>query len=133
MTKTIRQSVSFRSPPHAVFEALLDSRRHSDFTGDKARISRKVGGTFSTFGGYATRKNLKIEREKVLAQSWRTTDFEDEEPDSTITFRFSKEGKGTRLSFVQSGVPDRLAADLAQGWKDFYWAPLKAYLGRPTE
>ncbi len=133
MTKTIRQSVSLRSPPHAVFEALLDSRRHSDFTGDRARISRKVGGTFSTFGGYASGKNLKIERDKVLVQSWRTTDFEDEEPDSTITFRFSKEGKGTRLSFVQSGVPDRLAADLAQGWRDFYWGPLKAYLGRPTE
>lgn len=45
----------------------------------------------------------------------------------------SKKGKGTRLIFVHSDVPDDLADDLAQGWIDFYWTPLKAYLGTPDE
>ncbi len=132
MTKTIRQTVTLDAPPHAVFEALLDSKKHSAFTGDTARMSRKVGGRFSSFGGYATGTNVRIEKDKVLVQTWRTTDFRDGEKDSKVMFHLSKKGAGTRLMFVHSDVPDRLAADLAQGWKDFYWEPLKAYLGRST-
>jgi len=132
MAKTIRQTVILDAPPHAVFEALLDSKKHGAFTGDQATISRRVGGSFSAFGGYATGKNVRIEKDKVIVQSWRTTDFKEKEPDSKVMFHFSKKGVGTRLMFVHSDVPDRLAEDLAQGWKDFYWEPLKAYLGRPT-
>lgn len=132
MAKTIRQTVILDASPHAVFEALLDSKKHSAFTGDEATISRKVGGNISAFGGYATGKNLRIEKDKVIVQSWRTTDFKEKEPDSKVMFHFSARGKGTRLMFVHSDVPNRLAEDLAQGWKDFYWEPLKAYLKRPT-
>ncbi len=56
--------------------------------------------------------------------------------DEVHGLHFSQLEKGqifTLWALVQSGVPDRLAVDLAQGWKDFYWGPLKAYLGRPTE
>lgn len=130
MAKTIRQTVILEAPPHAVFEALLDSKKHGAFTGDQATISRRVGGSFSAFGGYATGKNVRIEKDKVIVQSWRTTDFKEKEPDSKVMFHFSKKGVGTRLMFVHSDVPDRLAEDLAQGWKDFYWEPLKAYLER---
>lgn len=89
MAKTIRQTVNLDAPPHVVFGALLDSKKHSAFTGDTARISRKVGGTFSTFGGYATGKNLRIEKDKVIVQSWRTTDFKEKEPDSKVTFHLT--------------------------------------------
>lgn len=62
MAKSIRQTAHFDAPPHAVFEALMDGERHAAFTGDAARIVRKIGGTFSTFGGYATGKTLKLEK-----------------------------------------------------------------------
>jgi hypothetical protein len=47
-------------------------------------------------------------------------------------FHLSKKEGGTRLIFVQSNVPDRLAEELRQGWIDFYWTPLKAYLESST-
>jgi hypothetical protein len=28
---------------------------------------------------------------------------------------------------VHSGVPAELADDVAEGWKEFYWEPLKKY------
>lgn len=133
MAKSIRQTAHFDAPPHAVFEALMDGERHAAFTGDAARIVRKIGGTFSTFGGYATGKTLKLEKDKLIVQSWRTTEFRKGDPDSRVMIHLSKKGKGTRLIFVHSDVPDDLADDLAQGWIDFYWTPLKAYLGTPDE
>ena len=132
MATTIRQTVAFDAPPHALFEALLDSKKHSAFTGAKASISRKVGGKISAWDGYIEGKNLRIEKDKVIVQSWRTTEFKESDPDSQVMFHFSKKGGGTRLMFVHSKVPDRLAEDFRQGWIDNYWVPLKAYLESPT-
>lgn len=133
MATTIRQTVQFDATPHAVFEALMDSKKHSAFTGAKASMSRKVGGTISAWDGYIGGKNLRIEKDKVIVQSWRTTEFKASDPDSQVMFHFSERGKGTRLMFVHSKVPDGLAEDLRQGWIDNYWTPLKAYLEHPTE
>ncbi len=132
MAATIRQTVEFDAPPHAVFEALLDSKKHAAFTGQSASISRRVGGKMTAGDGYIEGKNLRIEKDKVIVQTWRTTDFKDSDPDSQIMFHFSKKGKGTRLIFVHSKVPTRLAEEFRQGWIDFYWVPLKAYLESPT-
>ena len=44
---------------------------------------------------------------------------------------YSRKGKGTRLIFVHSKVPGAQADDIKQGWIDFYWEPLKAYLAKP--
>lgn len=132
MATTIRQTVLLEASPHVVFEALLDSKKHSDFTGAPASISRKVGGRISAWDGYIEGKNLRIEKDKVIVQSWRTTEFTESDPDSQVMFHFSKKGDGTRLMFVHSKVPDRLAETLRQGWIDSYWVPLKAYLEPPT-
>ena len=132
MATTIRQTVEFSAPPHAVFEALLDSKKHSAFTGSKASISRKVGGKMSAWDGYIEGKNLRIEKDKVIVQSWRSTEFHAKDADSQVMFHFSKKGTGTRLIFVHSKVPDRLAEELRQGWIDNYWVPLKEYLESPT-
>jgi len=129
MGKTIRQTVLFDSPPHEVFEALLDSKQHAAFTGDKAKINRRIGGTFSVFGGWAKGKTLRLEKDKIIVQSWRTVEFAVDDPDSQVMFHFSKKGKGTRLIFVHSKVPEDQVKAVRQGWKDFYWRPLKAYLG----
>ncbi len=132
MATTIRQTVTFDAPPHAVFEALMDSKRHSAFTGSKASISRKVGGKISAWDGYIEGKNLRLEKDKVIVQTWRTTEFEEGDEDSQVMFHLSEKGTGTRLMFVHSKVPDRLAEDFRQGWIDNYWVPLKAYLDSPT-
>jgi len=50
-TKTIEQSVTFNASPHDVYEALMDSEKHAQFTGSKASISREVGGPFTAYDG----------------------------------------------------------------------------------
>jgi activator of HSP90 ATPase len=35
--------------------------------------------------------------------------------------------KGTQITMVHSNVPLELKEELAEGWVEFYWNPLKAY------
>jgi uncharacterized protein YndB with AHSA1/START domain len=49
-TKTIRQTVTFKAAPLAVYEMLMDSKKHKSLSGEEAKISRKVGGPFTAWG-----------------------------------------------------------------------------------
>lgn len=126
-TKTIKQVFEFDAEPHEVYEALIDSKKHSEFTDAKAVISRKVGGKFSVWGGYAEGKNIELIPDKKVVQSWRAAE-EDWPTDhySTVTFSFSKTKNGTKMSFTQTGVPETSYESISQGWKDFYWKPMES-------
>lgn len=126
-TRTIRQSVTLKASPHEVYEMLMDSRRHSKFTEAKASISRKIGGKFTAMDGYIDGVNIDLVADKKIVQSWRGSDWS-EGHYSKATFSLKKVKSGTRLTFTQSGVPDEHCAGISQGWRDFYWTPLKKIL-----
>jgi hypothetical protein len=44
-----------------------------------------------------------------------------------LELTFTKKGNNTEISIVQSDVPAEQAAELEEGWTEFYWEPLKAY------
>lgn len=127
-TKSIRQNTQFKAAPHDVYEALMDSRKHGKFTGGKARISRKVGGKFSVYDGYASGVNLKLVPDREITQTWRADDWP-EGYFSRVSFKLTSNRAGTKLVFVQTGVPVEQYADIKQGWIDFYWKPMKEWLG----
>ena len=126
-TKAIRQSVTFKTSPHAVYEALMDSRKHSRFTGAKASISRKVKGKFTAYDGYIEGIHLDLVPDKKIVQSWRGSDWPDGHF-SKATFSLEKIKNGTRLTFRQSGVPVQYYRGINQGWRDYYWKPMKEML-----
>ena len=126
-TKNIKQTVTIKATPHEIYEALMDSRKHSKFTEGKASISRKVGGKFSISDGYIEGTNLELVPDEKIVQSWRASDWQ-EGHYSKVTFKLSKVEKGTRLDFTQTGVPEDQYEDISQGWKDYYWEPMKEFL-----
>jgi activator of HSP90 ATPase len=123
-TKTIRQSATFRTSPHVVYEMLMDSRKHARFTGETASISRKVGGKFTAYGGYISGVNLELVPDKKISQSWRGSDWP-EGHFSRVTFSLEEARGGTRLAFRQSGVPEAHYDSINQGWRDYYWEPMR--------
>ena len=129
MPRSIKQTVTIQATPQEIYEALMDSRRHAKFTGGSARISRKVGGRFSVFDGYASGKNLKLVAGRKIVQTWRADDWP-EGHYSTVNFALAKTGRGTRLMFTQTNVPGKYVRSVRKGWTDFYWKPLKAMLAR---
>lgn len=129
-SRTIRQSATFKATMHAVYEALMDSKKHSQFTGSEARISRKVGGQFTIYGGDIEGVNLELQPDFKIVQSWRFSDWP-EGHYSKATFSISEAATGTRLTFVQTGVPEEVYEDICQGWRDYYWGPMKKMLDKP--
>jgi activator of HSP90 ATPase len=126
-TRNIRQKVVFNASAHEVFELLMDSKKHAGFTGDKASISRKKGGRITAYGDYIEGKNLEIVKDKKIVQSWRSSDWPEGHYSkaSFILAKDPKNAKGSVLTFLQEDVPADMHDDIAQGWKDFYWEPMK--------
>ena len=125
-TKTLRQSVLLRATPHEVYEALMDSKKHAEFTHSPAIIDRKVGGEFITFDGWASGTTLELIPDKKIEQKCRAADWPQGHY-STVTFELSAEGQQTKLVFTQAGIPEDLYSDLESGWVEFYWDNLVAY------
>jgi activator of HSP90 ATPase len=126
-TKTVRQTVTFKATPHEIYEMLMDSGKHARFTGDKATISRTVGGRFSVYDGGLTGVNLELVPDRRIVQSWRSSDWP-EGHFSRVTFALAEVAGGTRLAFRQSGVPEDEYDDISQGWRDYYWEPMREML-----
>ena len=129
---SFKQQVTFNTTPEELYEQIMDAIKHAKLTGGKATMSRKVGGEFSLFDGSAHGKNIELILNKRIVQTWRMR--QDDWPEdvmSEITFDFIPMGKNkTKLVFTQRNIPSNLADDFKQGWKDYYWKPLKSIFSR---
>jgi activator of HSP90 ATPase len=126
-TKDIRQTVTFKAGAHAVYELLMDAKKHSKLAvGDEVKISRKVGGEFNV-GGYIEGVNLELVPDEKIVQSWRYDDWPAGHF-SKATFSFKEEGGKTKMVFTQKDVPMQFYEDIKQGWIDYYWTPMKELL-----
>ena len=81
------------------------------------------------FDGYCHGYNIELIEGKKIVQAWHFA--EEGWPDdhfSTCTFLFEEAGNKTKLTFLQTDVPEHKVEALKGGWKEFYWEPMKAYL-----
>ena len=107
----------------------MNPKAHSAFTGSEVTMSTKINGKFRVFDGYCSGYNIELVEGKKIVQAWH---FEEEgwpeDHFSVCTFVFEKLGKKTKLSFTQTGVPEHKVDALKDGWKNYYWEPMKAFL-----
>jgi len=129
MKNRIKLSVTLPALPEVIYKAWLNSKEHTAFTGDEAKMSAKKGGSYTAGNGYMWGKNLELEPGKKIVQSWHSTDFPKDAEDSLLEILLEKSGKGTKLTLIHSNIPDRQADSYKQGWKDFYFKPMKEYFG----
>jgi activator of HSP90 ATPase len=128
MTEPIQQSVEFPASPDDLFEIYIDSKKHSEATGGKAKVGRKAGDPFTAFGGLLRGKNLLIVPKKMIVQAWRSSGWKKADPDSILVLTFSKTPTGGRVDLVHVNVPEHDHAGVAKGWNKYYWEPWRAYL-----
>lgn len=126
-TTRIKQTVIAQASPDEVYEAFIDAKKHSAFTGSKAACDPKIGGKFTAWDGYISGKNLELEKGKRIVQEWLTTDWPDGYPPSRLELTFKKTNKGTEIAMNHSNVPAEQADELAEGWNEFYWKPMQQY------
>jgi activator of HSP90 ATPase len=128
-TAMIKQSVTFNASPEEVYDLIMDSKKHSAFTGSKAIMSKKANGKFKVFDGYCHGYNIELTEGKKIIQAWHfAEDGWPEDHYSICTFNFEKAPAGTKMSFLQTDVPEQNVEALKEGWKQFYWEPMKDFL-----
>jgi activator of HSP90 ATPase len=128
-TTSIKQTATFDAAPGEVYQLIMDPKKHSAFTGSKVVMSAKINGKFNGFDGYIHGYNIELVEGKKIVQAWHFTEEGwPEDHFSTCTFLFKPVGKKTKLTFLQTNVPEQIAASLKSGWKEIYWGPMKAYL-----
>ena len=115
------------TPPAEIFNAWLESKAHSAFTGSPARVDPGVGAEFSAWDGYISGKTLEVEPHSRILQSWRTTEFPDGSPDSRLEILLEEMGDGTQLTLIHTGLPDGQGEDYRQGWQEYYFKPMHKY------
>ena len=130
MTYDFKLSCTLPASPEAVYDAWLDSACHGAMTGAPATIGKGVGEAYAAWDGYITGKTLELAPAKRIVQSWRTSEFENCDPNSTIAVDLEPTRTGTRLTLTHSGVPDGQTDYENGGWRDFYFSPMKAYFAR---
>ncbi len=127
-TGTIRQKILILSvSPEEVYDALIDPRKHSAFTGSKATCNPNPGGRFTAWNRYITGKNLELVRGKRILQEWKTSEWPEDYPSSILEFTLTPRRGGTELKMVQSKVPATQVEKYREGWVDAYWDPLKKH------
>ena|ERR1035438_7992129 len=109
-----------------IYHAWLNGKQHGAMTGVPATASTKQGGPFTAHGGYISGKNTELVPFSKIVQSWRTTEFSEEEEDSVLEIRLEDKGKHTLVTLTHSNLPPH-GAQYEQGWIDHYFTPMKAY------
>jgi activator of HSP90 ATPase len=112
--------------PQEVYAAWLSSEGHSQMTGGFASVTAEVGGEFEAWDGYISGKNLELEQGKRIVQSWRTTEFKDDDPDSRLEITLEPLGDQTKLTLRHTGLPPH-GGQYEQGWVENYFEPMKEY------
>ena len=122
----IHQESDYAATPDRLYEALLDSKQFTAFSGRPAEIDRAVGGAFSLFGGHIIGRNLELLPNRRIVQAWRVVTWP-EGAYSIVRFDLQPNAAGTHLSFDHIGFPAGLHDHLAEGWESNYWNLLKEY------
>jgi len=126
----IKLSEVFSINADELFNAWMNSKKHSDFTGGKVIIQSKVGGKFTAWDGYISGKTLELKPYSKIIQAWRTTEFPNYAPDSKLEILFDELKTGTRLTLIHSNIPEGQGKDYEKGWIEFYFEPMKLYFSK---
>ena len=113
--------------PKDVFDAWLDGDHNGAMTQSSETATNEIAGIFTAHDGYIDGINLELEDSERILQTWRTTQFEGSDPDSSVEVTLDKVEVGTKLTLRNWNIPDDQADGYETGWQEFYFAPKIEY------
>ena len=127
MPESLEVSDTIPATPAEVYAAFLDSLKHSAMTGSRASVDPRIGGKFTAWDDYISGTTVALGPNHRITQKWRTTDFPAGAPDSVLEIVLEKTASGTKVTLKHTNIPEGQAEQYKDGWKEFYFDPMKAY------
>jgi len=123
----LHQEIEIKAGPQRIYDALLNSKQFSTFSGFPAEISPEAGGTFSMFKGLIVGRNVELVPGQRIVQAWRPSNW-DPGMYSIVRFELKKQDVGTLVVLDHTGFPEGSFRHLNPGWYEHYWEPIKKFL-----
>jgi activator of HSP90 ATPase len=130
MRRLITQSIVLPAPAEQLYATYLDPALHAAVTGAPVTVSAESESAFSAFGGQISGTMLSVVAPRLIVQSWRSANFLDSDPDSTLILSFVPEGANGRIDLIHIDVPEQDYQGVSEGWEKYYWTPWKRYLAQ---
>jgi uncharacterized protein YndB with AHSA1/START domain len=130
MPRTVTLAVDLPATAARLYRMYLDPKEHAAFTGAPVKIAARAGARFAAFGGALAGTILQLVPNRLIVQSWRSTQFAKADLDSTLVLSFWPSGRETRIELTHVNVADSDFAGVSEGWSKYYWIPWRAYLQR---
>jgi activator of HSP90 ATPase len=130
MPRTVTLAVELPCTAAQLYRMYLDKKQHAAITGAPVTIAAHAGAPFKAFGGALSGRILQVVPNRLIVQSWRSTEFGRRDLDSTLVLSFWPAKRGGRIELTHVNVADTDFAGVSEGWSKYYWIPWRAYLGR---
>lgn len=126
LMKTIDQTYKIKAPIGLVWRALTDASVIDKWDAGPADFDAIENGKFSLWGGDIHGTNTKLVKDQLLEQDW----YSNNTPNNCykISFSLKQDGDETTIHLVHPDVPDDEVQDFEEGWKDYYFDPIKRLL-----
>jgi len=123
----LHQEVTLKASRQRIYEAILDSKQFSAFSGLPANIDPKPGGAFTMFGGLIEGRNIELIPSTCIVQAWRPSHWE---PCvySIVRFDLKPQDAATLVVLNHSSFPAGDYDHFYSGWTDHYFDPLRKFL-----
>jgi activator of HSP90 ATPase len=122
MSNHIHLEVSLPASPERYYELLVNGAKFGDVTGQPGKGGGSEGAYFELFGDWLQGRQIELKKNERVTQAWR---FKDWGPGvySVVRFTLAAEGKGTKLTLDQDGVPPEFHEHVKTNWNGFYFTP----------
>lgn len=129
MSTTIKQKVTFSISEKKLYRFYMDATLHEKITGTKTKIEKGVGSKFSAGDGFIKGKILHLKPNKMIVQTWRGKNWDQDAMDSILVLIFNEVDENTsQLEMVHVNVPDEHTEEIKKGWNEHYWKPWNKYI-----
>ena len=86
MPRNVTMAAVLPMAPSRLYSMYLDPQQHAAFTGAPVKIAARVGVLFA--GGALSGTILQLVPNRLIVQSWRSTQFGKRDIDSTLVLSF---------------------------------------------
>jgi len=123
----VEQTYRIQAPLAKVWQALTDAVVAEQWGAGPAKMNATEGGEFSYWDGDIHGVFTKLVPVKLVEQDWYGHDKPTKK--FVVTFTFKPDGdKATKIHLTQTNVSDDELTDMAEGWRDYYFDPIKKLL-----
>jgi len=131
-TKKLLLSETFMCSVEDFYNVFIDRPRVDAWSRGAPVYNAEKGGEFVLFNGTVRGNFTELVENEKLVKKWRLKHWP-EAHFSIATIKLTQKDNGTKMTLEQTGVPENDIERTKQGWKNFYWNPIKFTFGFGVE